>query len=164
VNAAHRFTSDGCTRSCIKVSTGDITMPSRRSDVREVNAKITRPLADKGLGAHLPRRGCRGRSTGQLPTPADRFIVHAVSNEHGFSDFHRDDRGANVDKVTRFNMELLNGPSKWARQFDGGFGCFYFNDHLVHLDGVPWLHEPGEDFRFGQTLTNVRESENLMRH
>jgi hypothetical protein len=164
VHTSHRFPADRRANGSIKISTRDITMPPGWSDVSQVDAEIACAFANERLRADGSSRDRLRHVTWCLSASSDGLVVDAITDQHGFTDFHGDDRGTNVNQITWFSMNPLHGPSEWAGEFDGGLRSLDLDDHLVHLNGVTRLDEPSQDLGLGQALTYIGESEYLVRH
>ena len=76
-------------------------------------------------------------------------------------DFERNDRLAHLHHRARLLVQGRDHAGERRGKFDDGLGRLHLRDDLVERDGVPHRDLPGDDFRFSETLTEIREPEFL---
>ena len=100
----------------------------------------------------LGRRVCAGTS-GSSRTGGGTAVVALY--------FEGNDRLADLDDGARLFVQDRDHTGKRRGQFDDGLGRFDLRDDLVERDGIPHRDLPRDDFRFSETLAEVRQPELL---
>jgi hypothetical protein len=58
-------------------------------------------------------------------------------------------------------MELEHGPGERGGHFDDRLVGLDLGDGLIGLDRIAFLHEPADDFTFGDSFAHVGKTEDL---